>query len=531
MTSLLDLFAIGFKSEGIQDFEKNLKATESELDKAEKKVSALEKELKNLEKSSIKDDKAIERVKLSLINARAEVVKFGDNVKKMQGQSEFQLLKLKKNFTGLMKQVGLLAMVGVAVRQSLQFYEQAEQLDFLAQKSNIAVESLHKLGIAASKYGGSTEGTASTVEQFTSKEFKEKALKVGVSVSKDNPEQTLENIAARMEKLKTDAEKWELAKSLGLDEGTIRLVIQGVERYREELKRASKYKLYTKEDIERMKEFRQVQQDIRLGIQSIQAVVAQLLLPAITTIAKAIRAVSDWVAEHEGGVKIAAIFIAIAAGVMIAFGAFTALNAILTVLSANPVVLIIAAVILYITYLIAVINDLIVFVQGGESVIGKVLKAIGVDTEFVRTFILANIELIKRGISIVISFIQSLGGKIAEFARKIKSMWDALPDPIKKLIGLSNPFTATFTAVNMGKEVITKANNNKLNSVAPNSVSNSYQTQAITDNNNANTKVLTNNANKNTTVNIGTINTQAKDGKELAKEISTVSQIDNGFVA
>lgn len=529
MTSLLDLFAIGFQSEGIQEFEKNLKTTESELDKAEKKVAALEKELDNLEKSSDKDDKAIDRVKTSLINAKAEAVNFEKQVKTMQGQSEYQILKLKKNFMSLVKTVGLLASVGVAVRQSIVFYEQAEQLDFLAQKSNIAVESLHRLGIAAQKYGGNTESTASTVEQFTSKEFKEKALKVGVSVAKDNPEQTLENIAAKMEKLKTDADKWELAKSLGLDEATTRMLVQGVERYREELKRANKYKLYTKEDIERMKDFQNVQQDIRQGAQTIQAVIARLLLPALTGIAKGIRVVTDWAAEHQGGVKIAAIFIAVAAAISAVIFVVKGLSTAFAFLMANPVVLTIVGWSLAIAALIAIIQDLIVFIQGGDSIIGKILSKFGVDIEKVRQTCINFFQNIGEWIRNTISWFQSLGGKIAEFANKIKAMWDALPDPIKKLIGMSNPITGTFTAVNIGKEMIAKANNNKLNAATPTAISNSYQTQALTENNNANTKALTNNSNKTTTVNIGTINTQAKDGQELASELNTVADKDNGL--
>ncbi len=531
MANLLDLFAIGFNSDGIKDFENNLKTTERELDKAEKKVKSLEKELDTIEKSSDKDDKAIERVKLSLIDARAEVVKFGDEVKVMQGRSEYQILNLKKNFSSLVKTVGLLASVGLAVRQSVQFYEQAEQLDFLAQKTNIAVESLQRLGVASQRYGGTTEGTASIVEKFTTKEFKEKALKVGVSVSKDNPEQTLENIAAKMERLNSDAKKWELAKSLGLDEGTTRLLVQGVEKYREELKRANKYKLYTKEDVERMKDFRQVQQDIRLGIQNIQVVVARLLLPALTAIAKGIRAVTDWAAEHQGGVKIAAIFLAVATAIGGVSLAVKGLSTALAFLMANPVILTVVGWSLAIAALIAIIQDLIVFIQGGDSIIGRILSKFGVNIEQVRQTCINFFQNIGEWVQKTISWFQSLGGKVAEFANKIKSMWDALPDPIKKLIGLSNPITGTFTAVNIGKEMVEKANSNKLNSVSQGAVSNYNQTQALTENNNANTKTLTNNSNKTTTVNIGTINTQATNAQELARDISTVAQMDNGFVA
>ncbi len=520
MANLLDLFAIGFNSEGIKDFQKNLKTTESELDKAEKKVSALEKELDNLEKSTDKDDKAIERVKLSLVDARYNVVKFGDEVKKMQGQSEFQILKLKKNFMSLVKAVGLLASVGVAVRQSIVFYEQAEQLDFLAQKSNIAVESLHRLGIAAQKYGGNTESTASTVEQFISKEFKEKALKVGVSVAKDNPEQTLENIAAKMEKLKTDADKWELAKSLGLDEATTRMLVQGVERYREELKRANKYKLYTKEDIERMKDYQQVQQDIRQGVQTIQAVIARLLLPALTAIAKAIRVVTDWIAEHQGGVKIAAIFIGISAAVLSVVGVVKLLIPLFGLISVETRKLIgvWAGWIAVITLIIAIIQDLIVFIQGGDSVIGKLWESWGYDLEEIRAGFEIWGERIKRWWN---NFLSIFNKKI-EWQNDMKDIdvikGSEADKKMAKQIADYNLKNDRANYIEYGQKILLQANNNKLNSISQGAISNSYQTQA-----------LTNNTNSTTTVNIGTINTQAKDGQELASELNTVADKDNGL--
>ena len=45
MANLLDLFAIGFNSDGIKKFEQELKSTKNSLDNAEKKVKALENSL------------------------------------------------------------------------------------------------------------------------------------------------------------------------------------------------------------------------------------------------------------------------------------------------------------------------------------------------------------------------------------------------------------------------------------------------------------------------------------------------------
>lgn len=525
MAGLLDLFAIGFNSEGIKDFEKNLKHTETELDKTEKQIKTLERQLDVLEKQENKDSKEIDRVKLALTNARYEAVKFGDELKVMQGKSEFQILQLKKNFGAIVKQLGLIASVGLAVRQSLQFYEQAEQLDFLAQKSNIAVESLQRLGNAAQRYGGTTEGTASTVEQFTSREYKEKALGLGVRVSSD-AEQTFENIARRMEQLKTDAQKLELAKNLGLDEGTARLLMQGAAKYREELKRADKYQLYTKEDIARMKDYRQIQRDIRLNIQSTQAVIARLLLPAITAGAKIIRGISNFFARNEGLIKIAGVFIGIAAAIGAVSLAVKGLQAGLAILSANPAILSMIAWTAIITALIAVFQDLYTFIQGGDSLIGDLWESWGYDLEEIRAGFEIWGENIKRWWNNFLSI----------FNKNIE--WqDAAKD-----INVIKPLTEAEQTILKGKGMLNAANNNPLNSVSQNAISNSYQTQALTENNNQNTQTINNNNNRNAanavknnksvSVNIGTVQTQAADGTQFARELApAIADLDNGFAA
>jgi hypothetical protein len=523
MANLLDLFAIGFKSDGIQDFEKELKKTESELDTAEKKVKTLEKQLQELEKSGQKDSDEFKRLTAQLKIAEDEVEKFGNEIKVMQGKSDYQLLKLEQNFKSIVKQLGLLASVGIAVRQSMQFYEQAEQLDFLAQKTNIAVDSLQRLGNAAKRYGGTTEGTASTVEQFTSKEFKEKALKVGISVSKDNPEQTLENIAAKMEKLKTDAEKWQLAKDLGIDEGTTRLLIEGVQRYREELKRADKYKLYTKDDIERMRDYRQIQNDIKNGIQNIQIIIARLLLPAITTVSKIIRNVTDFLSKHEGIVKIAGVLIGVAAAIGIVKFAVIGLNNALKFVLANPVVLTILGWSAVIAGLIAIIQDLYTFIKGGDSLIGRLWERWGYDLENIRQGFEIWGERIKRWWN---NFL-SIFNKDIEWQDAVKDIDVLKPVPpeyreMAEKMAAKNIKDAEKdyrNSIKKGQDTLNVYNNNNLNAIPTGSVQAATQTQAITQN-----------STKNVNVNIGTIQTQATDGKQLATDFSdTIKNIDNGI--
>ena len=393
------------------------------------------------------------------------------------------------------KAVASIAVITATVKRSLDMYKEAEEIGYLAQKADIAVESLQRLGNAASKFGGNTESTASTIQNIQTKETKENIVKAGISLGK-TPEETLENIAKKMETLSSDAKKLELADTLGLDEGTTRLLMEGVQKYREELKRTSKYRLYTKEDIERMRDFRQVQNDIGMGIKSIQAVIARFLLPALMTVGKVLRGITDWVAEHEGAVKIVGIFIAIVAGAGLVIGAIKGISAALTFLMANPIVLWILGISAAIAAVIVVIQDFITWLNGGESALSSLWET------GARVF-------------------DWLKEKVSGFMSAVKNLWDSLPDPIKKLIGMSNPITGTMTMVNIAKEQLGKANSNPVNAVPAGAVQN-Y---------NSNVAQKTNNNSKTTNIGSITVNTQATNGAEVAKNIQQISESDDGLVA
>lgn len=540
MASLLDLFAIGFQSDNLKDFETELKKTEKELDKTEKDVKFLENSLKDLEKQGQQDSDTYKSIGKDLVNTRKKANELKKQLDTLNGSNSSKLLQLRQSTLKLVKTLGILATVGITLKKSLQFYEQAEQLDFLAEKAGITAEKLQALANAAKRFGGTTEGTASTVESLRSEETKKSFTEKGVKISYEadlktvDVDKTLENVARKMETLKTDTEKIDLANSLGIDEGTTRLLIQGVERYREELQRADKYKLYTKEDIQRMRDYRQIQTDIRMGLDNIFGSIYRMLLPAITTVAKVVRGVTDFLAEHQGLVKISATLIGLAAALGLVVGAVYLLKNALSLLEKNHIVLIIIGIAAAITFLIALINDFIVFVQGGDSVIGRILEGLGVNTEKLRENIQNFFTNLTEWIKGAIDWFQSLGGKVAEFGKKLKALWDSIPEPLKKLIGgMANPITAAYTTITTGKEILTAANNNKLNSVPQGATANYNQTQAINNNNNTNARNINNSKTnqKNVRIDNVTIQTQATDAKGIKNELDVLTEFDDGVVA
>ena len=548
MPGLLDVFTIGFESDTLKEFEADLKRNEKELDNYEKKVKDTEDALKKLKDEGKEDSTEFKKLSATLEESKNKVETFKTSVESMKKSAEHSLLQVKNNFLELGKTVARLAIVGATIKKSLDFYEQGEQLQFLAQKASIATDKLQTLGIAARRYGGSTEGVAGTVENLRNQyqslrmgqgggALEQAAFKYGVGISSD-PEKMLENVARRMETLKSDAAKWDLANTLGIDEGTARLLMQGTKAYTEELKRAQKYKLYTKEDLERMRQYRQISLDIRMGIDSIFASIARMLLPAITAVSKVIRNVTDWLAINSDIAKVIVILTGVTVAVFMVSNAIKLFGKALIWLQGvnaktvkafllNPFTWWVVG----ITALILLINEFIVFMQGGDSLIGRLLEKWGVDTDKLRNNIKQFFQNIKEWIKGAIDWLKGLGGKFTEFANSIKELWDKIPEPLKKLIGMSNPITGAYTVVTTAKEVMEKVNANKTNSVPAGAQSNYYSTEAQNTTNTNNARSISNTNSKNTNIGTMNVNVQANDYQQLIDSIGIATQFDNGIMA
>lgn len=533
MGGLLDVFGIGFESDDLKKFEADLKNNERELDKYEKKVKETEKALEELKKQGKEDSTEFKKLQTTLEESKKQVDYFSKSVKTMQSTSEFSLLKVKQQFYALGKTIARLAIVGVAVKKSLDFYEQGEQLQFLAQKASISTDNLQLLSNAVRRYGGTAEGVAGSIENLRNQyqqlrmgqgggALEQAAFKYGVSIS-SNPEQMLMNIARRMESLKSDAAKWDLANTLGLDEGTTRLVMQGTKALTEELKRAQKYKLYTKEDIERMRQYRQISLDIRMGIDSIFGSIARMLLPAITKVSKVIRAITDWAIEHEGAVKIVAIIVGVTAAVLTLRNAinifkFFATGAFGT--AAAGVLPLIAA----ITGLILMFDDLYTFVKGGESLIGDLWEAWGYD-----------LEEIRQGIKDFFSG-NMVQGEDGKWRRRYSDGYDP-NKPAKELLDKKSIAKMAmkgyeykndkFIFVGAAK-AMKSLNNNELNSISKESIANYMQNKNSYNNILENKKIL--NGQTNTNINTINVNLETNNPKSFAKDfVGIVTNKDNGM--
>lgn len=124
------------------------------------------------------------------------------------------------------------------------------------------------------------------------------------------------------------------------------------------------YELFTRQDVNNAKEYEQVMRDIRMGGAAITNNLARIFLPVLIKIGKVIRQVTDFFVEHGALVKSAFLIIgAIITGVVIK-SILAMAPALWSALA--PILPIIAAVAL----LALAFEDLIVWINGGESAFG-----------------------------------------------------------------------------------------------------------------------------------------------------------------
>lgn len=286
-----------------------------------------------------------------------------------------------QNGTKIIKALAPVVGLAALFNRTLSFASQAEEMSYLAQNTGMAVEKFQALAIAAENYGGSAEGIAGSLQGLNTNlqnmkfgkgggGVEEAAITYGINLYGENglatAEELLMNVAERFESLDS-MQQLDLGQRLGLDEGTIRLLQTGVENVQNELARGAKYSLFSKEDIENSRQFQRTMRDIKLGLSQIFGIVARSLLPAFSWVAEKIKIGINYILENGGTVQ----------------GIFTVLATILTALAvksalAFTIKLGVAAIVAVAAAIGLLIDDIVNFWQGNESLIGTFIEAVKV---------------------------------------------------------------------------------------------------------------------------------------------------------
>lgn len=414
-----------------------------------------------------------------------------DGLKEISAETEGTTQKADKmgnSFVSMSNKV-LKALAPVAgltalLNRSLAFASLGEEMSFLAQNTGLAVEKFQALAIAAENYGGTAEGIAGSMQGLNANlnnmrlgkgggGVEDAAVTYGINLYGANglatADELLMNVAKRFESLNS-MQQIDLGQRLGLDEGTIRLLQTGVANVQAELERGRKYSLFTKEDIENSRKFERTMRDIKLGLAQIFGVVARSLLPAFTWVGDKVSRFIDLINGNASFIK----------------GFFLALSAILTVLAIKsglaflPFIGAIALITAVSAAIGLLIDDIVNFWQGNESLLGTFIEA-------VKNVFTALWNFLKEGFNSVLEWLK--GTKVG------------------KLFGLSeekeNPEQANMAEAKRKLELT----QTPWASVPQGSVSTSYA-----------------NTNQSMRVDNVTINTRATDARGIADSFSNIFQ-------
>lgn len=347
--SLLETFFIKFEADGLKEISVEF---EKIFPKAKKTYEQVAEKTEEVSEKTEKVEKKTNKMGNSFVSMSNKVLK------------------------ALAPVAGLTALLN----RSLAFASLGEEMSFLAQNTGLAVEKFQALAIAAENYGGTAEGIAGSMQGLNANlnnmrlgkgggGVEDAAITYGINLYGKNglatADELLMNVAKRFESL-NQTQQIDLGQRLGLDEGTIRLLQTGVANVQAELERGRKYSLFSAEDVENSRKFERTMRDIKLGLAQIFGVVARSLLPAFTWVGDKVSRFIDLINGNASFIK----------------GFFLALSAILTVLAVKsglaflPFIGAIALITAVSAAIGLLIDDIVNFWQGNESLLGTFIEAV-----------------------------------------------------------------------------------------------------------------------------------------------------------
>lgn len=330
----------------------------------------------------------------------------------------------------------------------------------------------------------------------------------------------------------------------------------------------NKYQIYNRDDVNNAKEYEQVMRDIRMGGAAISANLSRALLPALIAVGKIVRNIIDFFVDHSTLVRILGALVGITGGIwgiakVIQFAANPAIKSMGRALWASlaPILPIIIGVGALIAGLVLIIEDLIVWIQGGESAFGDLWSEIFGGVEGAKQLFNDFISVFKELWAIAQPILQGIGDLILKgiyfILKATVTVLAAVVKGIKALTGKSIdvnanvdgshasgldyvPYDGYIAELHKGERVQTadEAQNWRSGLMAAKRAVNftaSYPLNAIPSGAVSNAY---NNSSSNKTINIGdiTIQTQATDAQGIATDIASyikqaVINLDDGMLA
>jgi len=328
--------------------------------------------------------------------------------------------------------IGLLAGMGAAIQGSAGamaawFTSIIDGLDPLVQfhrETGLSVEGLQELGRVAELNGSSMEAVTSSIGEMTMRigefvstgegEMADIGKRLGLqfkdaSGNVKDATQTFIELSDKMRSM-SQAEKFSVLDKMGIDRSMVQMLSLSREELDKSLKQARDWGVVTTEQADAAAEFNNSLKDLRMGYSSVSTQVALGFLPMLKEVIDGMR---EWLhtnsdlikngLQHLGEIifsvagmirRLMPLIAIIAAGFVVWKIAAIGLRTVLATVF-SPVLLITAAIVA----IILVIDDLVVAMQGGQSVIADFFKDTwGID-------IVPGLLAIKDAVMVVVDYI------------------------------------------------------------------------------------------------------------------------------
>ena len=348
-----------------------------------------------------------------------ESEKTGKKGTKAFGEMGKALKKLRENILPL---VGALTAAFGSAKLFNEYVSQGNSLKELSRRTGMSIADLDAWGKATEAAGGKAGALFSTLEQWYQKTGKpaEAFLRFG------------EMVDGMAEK---DAQR--LLRLYGVAEDAIPIFLKGqaeaqrlYTRYRETA--------FTQQDADNARAFKVAWMDFGIAAQSVGNLFLRTVVPALTKVLQLITDGVDWLRENIRFVSL------LASALGILFGAKTikAAGGLLAIvrslgLAFKVALLPVLAIGAAIAALALAIDDLMTFVEGGDSLFERTLKSLGLTTE--------QIEDIREAFSALGDVI---GGLYDLFAPFVKGLLKGFVIGIVNILTLLTKFIALIMAVN-----------------------------------------------------------------------------------
>ena len=315
-------------------------------------------------------------------------------MKNITASMQTGLASMSKIFTGF----GAALMGAFSIGSAFSTWkEQAAELGAVSKRLHMNIEDLQGWTGAVGKFGGSASDFENSLRGLNAQLAKMAVLgksrtgtflqSLGIDPGELGRQRdalaVLEDLAAVMEQMSPD-EARAAGQALGFDSSMIMLLQQGRDGMKDLIRQKKEDAIYTQEDADAVKQYSVEMGKLKKNFMGIMGIMFRAVMPAFTMVTKYLGQFVAYIRKHQTAVKAFFVMIAVLLTRMLipAFIAFT------RTLMANPLTWVILALVA----LALVIEDFIVWLDGGESALDRFWASIFGDPATAKK----NIEEIKQ---------------------------------------------------------------------------------------------------------------------------------------